>query len=161
MKLIFPTWNECKTLGYFGFLCHHFDNKQYWTCWFLQCCFFSVGRKLECKKIHDLSEIVAEFYAASHFWAHKKVWPPPHLHQPTPSNKWPVPKHSTFPAFWGGVVKDREAPFSPNYVRLKTFWGLMLLLVFLSAKAVEFKFSRNTSEVSCYYSFFICKSCGI
>ena len=37
-------------------------------------------------------------------------------------------------AFWGGVVKDRKAVFSPNYVHLKNFWGLMLLLVFLSAK---------------------------
>ena len=32
--------------------------------------------------------------------------------------------------FWGGVVKDREAPFSsPNYVLLKNVWGLMSLLV--------------------------------
>ena len=48
-------------------------------------------------KIHDLSEMAAEFYATPHFWVHKKVWPPPHLHQPNvnPSNKWPVPKHST------------------------------------------------------------------
>ena len=35
------------------------------------------------------------------------------------------------PTFWGGVVKDREAPFSLNYARLKNFWGLMLLLVVL------------------------------
>ena len=133
MKLIFPTWNECQTPGYFGFLCHHFDNKQYWTCWFLQCCFFSIGRKLECTKIHDLSEIVAEFYAAPHFWVYKKVWPPPHLHQPTPSNKWPVPKHSTFPAFWGGVVwKTSE---------VSCYYSL-----FLSAKAVEFNFTRNIMQ---------------
>ena len=26
-------------------------------------------------------------------------------------------------------MKDREAPFSPNYVHLKNFWGLKLLLV--------------------------------
>ena len=26
-------------------------------------------------------------------------------------------------------MKDGEAPFSPNYVHLKNFWGLMLLLV--------------------------------
>ena len=58
--------------------CHHFDNKQYWTCWFLQRCFFFVGRKLEPKKIHDLFEMVAECFAAPHFWVHKKVWPPPH-----------------------------------------------------------------------------------
>ena len=32
-------------------------------------------------------------------------------------------------AFWGGVVKDCQAPFSPIYVRLKNVWGLMLLLV--------------------------------
>ena len=65
------------------------------SCWFLQCCFFFVGRKFECTKIHDFSEMAAEFYAAPHFWVHKKVWPLSHLHQPTPSNKWPVPKHST------------------------------------------------------------------
>ena len=35
--------------------------------------FFFVGRKLECKKIHDLLEMVAECYAAPHFWVQKKV----------------------------------------------------------------------------------------
>ena len=34
-------------------------------------------------------------------------------------------------AFWGGVVKYREAPFSPNYVHVTT-------RCFLSAKVVEF-----------------------
>ena len=34
-------------------------------------------------------------------------------------------------AFLGGIVKDREALFSLNYVHLKNFWGLMLLLVVL------------------------------
>ena len=34
---------------------------------------FFVGRKLECKKIHDLLEMVAECYAAPHFWVQKKV----------------------------------------------------------------------------------------
>ena len=91
-----------------------------------------------------------------HFWVHKKVWPPPHLHQPTPSNKWPVPKHSTsapllsyllISAFRSGVMKDREAPFSPNYDHLKDLWGLIsLLVVFLSEKGVEFNLSRNIMQ---------------
>ena len=34
---------------------------------------FFVGRKLECKKIHDLLEMVAECYAAPLFWVQKKV----------------------------------------------------------------------------------------
>ena len=40
---------------------------------------FFVGRKLECTKIHDLLEMVAECYAAPHFWVYN-------LHQITPSN---------------------------------------------------------------------------
>ena len=69
-------------------------------CWFLQCCFFFVERKLEGTKIHGPSDMVAQFYAAPYFLVHKKVRPPPHLQQPTappppptppPSNKWPVP----------------------------------------------------------------------
>ena len=140
MTLIFPTWKECRLPGYVGLLCYHFDNKQYWTCWFLQCCFFFVERKLECTKIHDLLEMVAECYAAPHFWVQKKVWPPPHLYQPNPSNNWLVPNtphqrhYSSYlliSAFWGGVMKDREALFSPNYVHLKNFckiklWNLIL-----------------------------------
>ena len=138
MKLIFPTWNEFHTPGYVGLLCYHLDNKQYLTCWFLQCCFFFVGRKLECTKIHDLSETAAEFYAAPQFWVHKNVCPPPHLHQPIPlindrSLNTPHQCHYSsyllISAFWGGVVKDREAPFGPNYIRLKNLWCLMLLLV--------------------------------
>ena len=50
-------------------------------------------------------------------------------------------------AFWGGVMKDREAPFSPNYVHLKNFWSLMLLLVFyLQNKVVECNLSRNIMQ---------------
>ena len=44
-------------------------------------------------------------------------------------------------------MKDREAPFSPNYVHLKNFWNLMLLLVlYLQNKVVEFNFSRNIMQ---------------
>ena len=43
--------------------------------------FFFVGRKLESKKIHDLLEMVAECYAAPHFWVQSPtticVSPPP------------------------------------------------------------------------------------
>ena len=35
----------------------------------------------------------------------------------------------------GGVVKDREAPFSPNYVHLRSH---VITRCFLSAKVVEF-----------------------
>ena len=70
-------------------VCHHFDNKQYWTCWFLQRCFFSVGRKLECTKIHDLFGMVAECYAGPHFGVHIKVWPHPICTNPPPLiNDW-------------------------------------------------------------------------
>ena len=150
MKLIFPTWNECQTPIYFGFLCHRFDNKQYWTRWFLQCCFFSVGRKLECTKIHDLSEIVAEFYAAPHFWVYKKVWSPPDLRQPTSSNKWPVLKHYTPAPLFKLPVDFHILRWCPE-----RSW---------SPIKAELRSSENRlkSEVSCYYSFFfICKSCGI
>ena len=37
--------------------------------------------------------------------------------------------------WWGGVMKDGEASFIPNYVHLKNFWGLMLLLVFFINKS--------------------------
>ena len=137
MKLIFRTWKECQTPGYVGLLCHHFDNKQYWT-WFLQCCFFLVRRKLECTKIHDLSEIVAEFCAAAIFGCTKRYDPHPNCTNPPPPvndrslntpHQGPCSSYLLISAFWGGVMKHREAPFSPNYVHLKNFWGLMLLLV--------------------------------
>ena len=48
---------------------------------------FFVGRKLECKKIHDLLEMVAECYAAPIFGCRKRYDPHHHLRQPTPSNK--------------------------------------------------------------------------
>ena len=146
MKLIFPmwSWKECHTPGYVGLLCHHFDNKQYWTCWFLQCCFFFVGRKLECTKIHDLSVIVAEFYAAPIFGCTKRYDPHPICTNPSPlindrSLNTPHQRHYSsyllIFAFWGGVVKDREAPFSPNYVHLRSH---VITRCFLSAKVVEF-----------------------
>ena len=107
--------------------------------------FFFVGRKLECKKIHDLLEMVAECYAVPHFcWAEKSmiptticVSPPPLINNRSLNN--PHQRHYSrylsISAFWGGVVKDREAPFSPNYVHLR-------------------------SHVITRF-FFICKSCGI
>ena len=111
---------------------------KYWT-WFLQCCFFFVRRKLECTKIHDLSEIVAEFCAAPIFGCTKRYDPhpictnPPHLINDRSLNT-PHQRHCSsyllISAFWGGVMKDREASFSPNsYVHLKDFWGLTILLV--------------------------------
>ena len=127
MKLIFPTWKERQTRGYVGLLCHHFDNKQYWTCWLLQCCFVFVRRKLEYTKIHDLSEIVAEFYVAPIFGCTKRYDPHPICTNPPPliNNRSPNTPHQRhcssyllISAFWGGVMKDREAPFSPNNVRL-------------------------------------------
>ena len=39
-------------------------------------------------------------------------------------------------------MKDREAPFSPNYVGLKLLRSHVITR-FLSAKALEFNFSRN------------------
>ena len=132
MKLIFQTWKECQTPGYVGLLYHHS------TCWFLQWCFFFVGRKLECTKIHDFSEIVAEFYAAPIFGCTKRYDPHPICTNPPPltndqSLHTPHQRHYSsyllISAFWGGLMKDCEAPFSPNYVHLKNLWGLMLLLV--------------------------------
>ena len=76
-----------------------------------------------------------------HFWVQKKVWPPPHLHQPNPFNNWPVPKHSTsaplfkLPVNFRILRWCRERSWSP---RITFIW--------------------KTFEVSCYYSlFFICK----
>ena len=45
-------------------------------------------------------------------------------------------------------MKDREAPFSPNYVHLKNFRSLMLLRVvsYLQNKVVESNFSRNIMQ---------------
>ena len=103
------------------------------------------GGKLECTKMYDLPLMVAEFYVALYFWVHKKVWPPLHLHQSTPSNNWPVPKHSTsaplfkLPVNFRILRWCRERSWSPGrLVRITFIW--------------------KTSEVSCYYSlFFICK----
>ena len=89
--------------------------------------------------------MVAECYADPHFWVQKKVWPPPHLHQPNPSNNWPVPKHSTsaplfkLPVNFRILRWCRERSWSPGrLVRITFIW--------------------KTSEVSYYYSlFFICK----
>ena len=77
------------------------------------------------------------------FGCRKRYDPHPICTNPTPliidrSLNTPHQRHYSsyllISAFWGGVVKDRKAVFSPNYVHLKNFWGLMLLLVFLSAK---------------------------
>ena len=76
---------------------------------------------------------------SQHFWVHKKVCPHPICTNPCPlindrSLNTPHQRHYSsyllISTFWGGVVKDREAPFSsPNYVLLKNVWGLMSLLV--------------------------------
>ena len=108
-------WLELLFLVLLGFLCKYkmadetqanehslqgfleFVNLQHFQegCWFFQCFFIFVERKLEGTNLHRPSDMVAQFYAAPYFLVHKKVWPPPNLHQPTaprpPSNKWPVP----------------------------------------------------------------------
>ena len=48
---------------------------------------FFCRKEIGMQKIHDLLEMVAECYAAPHFWVQKKVCPHHHLRQPTPSNK--------------------------------------------------------------------------
>ena len=53
-------------------------------------------------------------------------------------------------AFCGGVVKDREAPFSLNYVRLKNYENLRSCVItrsLLFASVVELFFSRNLTAV--------------
>ena len=91
------------------------------------------------------------------FGAEKGMTPHPICTNPTPliidrSLNTPHQRHYSsyllIFAFWGVVVKDREAPFSPNYVNLKNFWSLMLLLVvfYLQDKVVEFNFSRNIMQ---------------
>ena len=74
-----------------GFL--EFVNLQHFQegCWFFQCCFIFVERKLEGTNLHRPSDMVAQFYAAPYFLVHKKVWPPPHLHQPTAPRPPPPP----------------------------------------------------------------------
>ena len=144
MKLIFRTWKECQTPGYVGLLCHHFDNKQYWT-WFLQCCFFFVRRKLECTKIHNLSEIVAEFYAAPIFGCTKRYDP-----HPICTNLPPL-------------INDRSlnTPHFPHFEVVsseKLLRSHVITRCFLSTKAVEFNFSRIIMQTeymapNCHVSF--------
>ena len=66
-----------------GFL--EFVNLQHFQegCWFFQCCFIFVERKLEGTNLHRPSDMVAQFYAAPYFLVHKKVCPPPHFPQTT------------------------------------------------------------------------------
>ena len=46
--------------------------------------------------------------------------------------------------FLGGVVKDREAPFSPNYVHLRSH--VITRLFFYLQKLWNFNFSRNIMQ---------------
>ena len=99
--------------------------------------FLFCRKEIGMHKIHDLLEMVAECYAAPHFWVQKKVWPPPHLHQPNPSNNWPVPKHSTsaplfmLPVNFRILRWCRERSWSPRITFiLKTCEVSLLLLVF-------------------------------
>ena len=64
-----------KVWPYVGLVCRHFDKNKptFDVLLFLLCCFFFVGWKLECIKIHAPSKMIAEFYAAPHFQLHKKV----------------------------------------------------------------------------------------
>ena len=53
-------------------------------------------------------------------------------------------------AFFGGVMKDREASFSRNYVCLKNFKNLRSYVItccFLSASVVELINSRNLTRL--------------
>ena len=43
-------------------------------------------------------------------------------------------------------MKVHEAPFSPNYVRLKKLLRSHVITRFLPAKAVEFTFTRNIMQ---------------
>ena len=135
MKVIFPTWKECQTPGYVGLLCHHFDNKHYWTCWFLQCCFFFSKKEIGMYKNTWPLRNSCRILCSPQFWVHRKgICSPPHLHQPTPSNKWQSTLAPLFYllilAFWGDVMKDRKDPFSPSYVRLKNFSCYCSFLVY-------------------------------
>ena len=65
------------TLCYVCLVCHYFDKKRKEEIFdvllippFL---FLFVGWKLECKKIHDPSKMIAEVYAAPNFQLDKKV----------------------------------------------------------------------------------------
>ena len=56
-------------------------------------------------------------------------------------------------AFWDGVLKDCEAPFSLNYVRLKNYLNLRSYVVtysLLSASVVELINSRNLTRLKHY-----------
>ena len=56
-------------------------------------------------------------------------------------------------AFCSGVVKDRETPFSLNYVPLKSYLNLGSFVIthcFLSASVVEVIFSHNLTRLKYY-----------
>ena len=138
----------CPTEGtqvyYFtSLLCHHFDNKQYWTCWFLQCffCRKEVGMQ---KNTWPLRNGCRMLCSSPFLGAEKGMTPtticvsPPSLINNRSLNTPHQRHYSSYlliSAFWGGVVKDREAPFIPNYVHLKSH---VITRFFLSAKVVEF-----------------------
>ena len=115
-----------------GFL--EFAYLQYFQegCWFFQCCFIFVERKLGGTKLHGPSDMVAQFYAPPYFLVHKKVWPPPHLHQPTappPSNKWPVSyfknDHFLFEPLRNSSLHHLHFVHSTNTVKVQCYivWG--------------------------------------
>jgi len=55
--------------------------------------------------------------------------------------------------FCSGVVKDREAPFNLNYVRLENYENLSSYVVprsLISASVVELIFSRNLTRLKYY-----------
>ena len=84
---------------------------------------FFVVRKLECTKIHDLSEMVAECYTAPILGCTKRYDPHPICTNPPTlindrSLNTPHQRHYSsylvICTFWCGVAKYREAPFSPS-----------------------------------------------
>ena len=138
MKLIFPAWKECQTPGHVGLLCHHVNNKQYWTCWFLQCCFFFCRKEIgmHYDKYAWPLRHSCRILCSSHFWVLKKLCPQPHFHQLTPSNKWHATSAPLFklPVNFHILRWCHEGSRSPEF-RITFVW--------------------KTSEVSCYYSFFV------
>ena len=120
------------------------------TCyWFLLCCFFFVGWKLECKKkIHDPSEMVAEFYAAPHFQLHKKVWSRPDLHQ------HPLPPPPPPPHTHTHTLNNRSLTYltSKNLIRVSRFklrLEIFLLSWNFNLMHSHFKMNDWTVVVTC------------
>jgi len=61
--------------------------------------------------------------------------------------------HMLIYTFCSGVVKDREAPFSLNYVRLKNYKNLSSYVIphsLISVSFVELTFSRNLTRLKYY-----------